>query len=104
MPLHAGGHCIKKSEPTSSKTPNFARAERVVALTRQVRSDYAGSASAALDDSRGQTQKFPCIFFAPPPPTPPPRSGKRNGKEIFGLRRHTIFSPRTPPQIAQERQ
>src|SRR3989339_744259 len=32
-----------------------------------------------------KTKKFPCIFLAPPPPTPPPRSGKRNGKEIFGF-------------------
>ena len=32
-----------------------------------------------------KTKKFPCIFLASPPPTPPPRSGKRNGKEIFGF-------------------
>ena len=34
-----GGHCTKKSEPTSSRTPSFARAACVVALTRKVRSD-----------------------------------------------------------------
>ncbi len=32
-----------------------------------------------------KTKKFPCIFLASPPPIPPPRSGKRNGKEIFGF-------------------
>src|SRR3989338_4710030 len=32
-----------------------------------------------------KTKKFPCIFLASPPPAPPPRSGKRNGKEIFGF-------------------
>ncbi|MDO8499049.1 MAG: hypothetical protein Q7S66_00075, partial [bacterium] len=32
-----------------------------------------------------KTKKFPCIFLASPPPTPPPRSGKINGKEIFGF-------------------
>lgn len=50
-----------------------------------------------------QNQKFPCIFLAPPPPTPPPRSGKRNGREIFGFctresasvsEAHCIASPR----------
>src|SRR3989338_1686257 len=33
------GHCIKKLEPISNRTPDFARAERVVALTQKVRSD-----------------------------------------------------------------
>ena len=32
-----------------------------------------------------KTKKFPYIFLASPPPTSPPRSGKRNGKEIFGF-------------------
>ena len=32
-----------------------------------------------------KNQKFPCIVFASPPPTPPPRSGRMNGKEIFGF-------------------
>ncbi|KKW23635.1 MAG: hypothetical protein UY74_C0045G0019, partial [Candidatus Kaiserbacteria bacterium GW2011_GWC2_52_8b] len=32
-----GGHCIKKLEPISNRTPDFARAERVVALTQTVR-------------------------------------------------------------------
>src|SRR3989338_7523758 len=33
------GHCTKKSEPTSSRTPDFARSACVVALTKKVRSD-----------------------------------------------------------------
>src|SRR3990167_6252871 len=33
------GHCIKKLEPISNRTPNLARSACVVALTRKVRSD-----------------------------------------------------------------
>ena len=38
-----GGHCIKKLEPISSRTPDYARAERVVTLTQKVRSDRVGT-------------------------------------------------------------
>jgi len=79
-----GGHYIKKSEPISSRIlTDFARSACVVALAQIFRPDCAGSAPAAREYARGQPQKFPCIFLAPPPPTPPPRSGKRNGKKIF---------------------
>ena len=37
------GHCTKKSEPTSSRTPDFARAACGVALTRKVRPDRVGT-------------------------------------------------------------
>ena len=40
---YRGGHCIKKSEPTSSRTPDFARSACVVALTQKVRSDRVGT-------------------------------------------------------------
>ena len=38
-----GGHCIKKLEPISSGTPDFARSACVVALTPKVRSDCVGT-------------------------------------------------------------
>src|SRR3989344_3465607 len=37
--IRIGGHYIKKSEPTSSRTPDCSRAACVVALTQKVRSD-----------------------------------------------------------------
>ena len=49
-------------------------------------------ASAALADSRGQTQKFPCISFARLLPPPLRRKAGNEGKEIFGLLRRTRFS------------
>ena len=42
-PWRSSGHCIKKLEPISSRTPDYARAERVVTLTQKVRSDRVGT-------------------------------------------------------------
>ena len=51
-----------------------------MALNLSVRPDCVGKRYNGLGHARGlacaKTKKFPCIFFASPPPTPPPRSGK----------------------------
>jgi hypothetical protein len=62
-----GGVCLKKLEPISSRTPDFARAERVVALNCIVRSDcVVMRTNAPRTRSRTRvckTQKFSLPFF-----------------------------------------
>ena len=54
--------------------------------TLRLRGDANQCASDTLADLRVQKPKnFLAFFLRLLPPTPPPRSGKRNGKEIFGF-------------------
>ena len=66
--INFGGHCIKKFKRIPSRT-----------LTER--------ASPRSRTRAGNPKNFLVFFLRILPPTPPPRSGKRNGREIFGLRR-----------------
>ena len=66
------GHCIKKSEPTSSRTPSFARAACVVALTKKVRPDRVAGFkykwSLAIQNSLRNGEAQNLYALAPNPP------------------------------------
>ena len=82
-----GGHCIKKLELISNRTPtDFARSACVVTLARQVRPDRADKRLGAREDARDNPKNF-LAFFARLLPPPLRRKAKKKERKFFGLRR-----------------